>query len=295
MTPLISVVMPLFNAGDTLSLALASLQAQTYSNWECVMVDDGSTDNPARIVEKVCDSRILCHPLDRNRGRGYARQHGLDLARGEYIAFLDADDWLYPDKFQEQLNLFDAEPGLAMVSTGMAISNACDRLIGVRKANGSRPVLHAPMKHPGMPPVAFATSMITADLAKRTGFDASFPIAEDTDFLLRALLGARYAVLPAPLYVYRRQNFTRLAGVSSALNYCCRMFRKHLPEHPLHSGIEIAKARGKQAIYHSAAALGLWNHMIARRSQVPDATDYRAYEDAWQTVSGIAARHALSV
>ena len=189
MMPLISVVMPVFNATDTLPLALASLQAQTYDDWQCIIVDDGSTDNPEHIINAVGDSRIQCRRLDRNHGRGHARQYALEMAQGKYIAFLDGDDWLYPDKFQDQVELLEAEPDVAMVSTGMAIANTNDQLVGVRYSNGSAPVLHPPMKHPGMPPLAFAPSMIRADLAKQTGFDTTFPIAEDADFLLRALLG----------------------------------------------------------------------------------------------------------
>ena len=75
MMPLISVVMPVFNATDTLPLALASLQAQTYDAWQCIIVDDGSTDNPEHIINAVGDSRIQYHRLDRNHGRGYARQY----------------------------------------------------------------------------------------------------------------------------------------------------------------------------------------------------------------------------
>lgn len=295
MNPLISVVMPLFNAADTLPLALASLQAQTCENWECIVVDDGSTDNPARVIQTVSDSRIQYHRLDRNRGRGYTRQHALEIAQGRYITFLDADDWIYPNKFQDQAELLKAEPGLAVVSTGMAISNARDELVGVRNANRNEPVLRPRMEHPGMPPLAFAPSMITADLAKQTGFDTSFPIAEDADFLLRALLGKRYAVLPTPLYVYREQGAMTLSKVSPALNYCCRMFRKQFDQHPVHSAIEIAKARGKQLLYHSSATLGLWDYMIARRSCVPNAVDHQQYQNAWQIISKIAAGYAPAV
>jgi len=295
MKPLISVVMPLFNAADTLPLTLASLQAQTCENWECIVVDDGSTDNPARVIQTVSDSRIQYHRLDRNRGRGYARQHALEIAQGRYITFLDADDWIYPEKFQDQAELLKAEPGLALVSTGMAISNASDQLVGVRSANRNDPVLRPLMKHPGMPPLAFAPSMLTADLAKKTGFDTSFPTAEDVDFLLRALLGKRFAVLPAPLYVYRESGSTTLNKASSALDYCCRMFRKQFDQHPVDSAIEIAKARGKQLIYHSAATLGLWDYMIARRSRVPNAADHQQYQNALQIISKLAAGYALAV
>ncbi|MGA9041179.1 MAG: glycosyltransferase family 2 protein [Terriglobales bacterium] len=294
MRPLISVVMPLFNAAGTLPLALASLQAQTCENWECIVVDDGSTDNPERIIKKVGDSRIQYHRLDRNHGRGYARQHALEFAQGKYITFLDADDWIYPDKFRHQVELLEAEPNLAVVSTGMAISNACDQLVGVRNVSSNRPVFPAPMKHPGMPPLAFAPSMIVTDLAKQTGFDTSFPISEDADFLLRALLGRRYAVLSTPLYVYREPGSATLSKVSSALNYCCRMFRKQFDQYPIDSAIEIAKTRGKQMIYHSAAALGLWDYMIARRSHAPSAADHREYQNAWHAISKITDGYALA-
>ncbi len=130
--PLISVVMPLFNAANTVLVALASLQAQTYENWECVIVDDGSVDSSAQVVNTVRDARIHYLRLDRNRGRGYARQHGLEAARGRYITFLDADDWIYPNKFRQQVELLHAEPELAIVSTGMAITDSNDQLVGLR-------------------------------------------------------------------------------------------------------------------------------------------------------------------
>jgi glycosyltransferase involved in cell wall biosynthesis len=295
MTPLISVVMPLFNAAGTLPFALASLQAQTCDAWECIIVNDGSTDHPERIIHAVGDSRIRCHHLDHNRGRGYARQFALELARGKYIAFLDADDWLYPDKFRDQVELLEAEPDVAAVSTGMAISNASDELVGVRNALGSKPVMRSAMKYPGMPRLAFAPSMMTVDLAKHTGFDTSFPIAEDADFLLRALLGKRYAILPASLYVYREPGSTTLNKVSSAMDHCCRMFQKQIEQYPLNSVIEIAKARGKQMIYRSAATLGLWDYVIARRSRVPNDSDRQQYQDAWRTVSSILSGYSLVV
>jgi hypothetical protein len=295
MRPLISVVMPLFNAADTVLFALASLQAQTCENWECVIVDDGSSDNSRHIIQTVCDSRIQYHRLDRNRGRGYARQRALEIAQGRYIAFLDADDWIYPDKLLCQAEIFVAEPELAIVSTGMAISNMEGQLVGVRSVGKSGPVSHPPLKHLGMPPLAFAPSMIVAELAKTTGFDPSFPIAEDVDFLCRAMSGKRYAVLPVPLYVYREQGSATLAKVSSALEYCCRIFAKQSKQRPVESVIEIAKARGKQLIYHSAAALGLWDYMISRRSQTPSQADFQQYHNAWQIVSESLSAHVLAV
>jgi glycosyltransferase involved in cell wall biosynthesis len=293
--PLISVVMPVFNAADTLPLALASLQAQTCENWECIVVNDGSTDDPEKIVRAVCDARIQYHSLDRNRGRGYARQCGLEMSRGRYITFLDADDWIYPEKFDEQTNLLEEQSDLALVSTGMAISNARNQLVGLRSARGRAPVIYAPRLCLGMPGFPFAPSMIVADLAKKTGFDTSFPIAEDVDFLMRAVSGQRYAMLDSALYVYREQGFATFSKVNSALDHCCRMFAKRLDQYPLRSCTEIVKARTKQIVYCSAHALGVFDYMIARRSQHPGAEDLQQYRNAWNIVSRVAAGYSAVV
>jgi glycosyltransferase involved in cell wall biosynthesis len=295
MMPLVSVLTPLFNAADTLPLALASLQAQTYENWECIIVDDGSTDDPAAVIKSVRDTRIQSHRLDRNHGRGYARQHALEIARGRYVTFLDGDDWICPTKFREQVELLTAQPDIAIVSTGMAISNQNGELAGIRNSAVGKSAMNAALWRLGMPPLAFAPSMMAADLAKKTGFDSSFPISEDVDFLLRALLGKRYAVLPDPLYVYREPGSTTLHKGSAALNYCCRMFMKHFDQYPVDCTIEIAKARGKQVVYHAAAALGLWEQIIARRSRPPSAAERQQYQDAWKTVTNVAHRAALAV
>jgi GT2 family glycosyltransferase len=294
MKPLISVIMPAFNAVDTILFAFASLQAQTCGDWECIIVDDGSTDETARIVQAVGDSRIRFHGLNPNRGRGYARQYGLSMALGKYVAFLDADDWIYPNKLCDQLQLLEDEPDIAIASTGMAIVDANEHLVGVRSVESNCPVIHDPLKRIAMPPLAFAPSMIVASLAQAAGFDPTFPIAEDADFLLRVMFGRPYAILPAPFYVYREHASATLPKVSASLDYCFAMFAKHMDQHPVGGAVEIAKARAKQMIYRSGSALGFWEHMIRRRSRTPNPADREQYEQAWQAVSKIEASYSCA-
>jgi hypothetical protein len=108
------------------------------------------------------------------------------------------------------------------------------------------------------------------------------------------LLSKRFLVLPAPLYVYREQGSVTLERVSSALAYCCRMFMKQFDQHPVRCIFEIGKARGKQVIYHAAAASGLWEQIIARRSRPPSSEERQQYQDAWKTVTNIAHEGALT-
>ena len=97
-TPLISVVIPAYNAEQFLDETLESVLSQTYENWECIIVNDGSTDNTESIAKKWCekDARFRCFYKE-NSGASDTRNFGIKEARGEYIAFLDADDLYMPN------------------------------------------------------------------------------------------------------------------------------------------------------------------------------------------------------
>ena len=102
MTPLVSVIIPAYNAERYIGRALCSSLEQTYRNLEIVVVDDGSTDGTARIVQEIRDPRIV-YIQQANAGQGNARNRGIRECRGDYIGFLDADDLYMPGKVQRQL------------------------------------------------------------------------------------------------------------------------------------------------------------------------------------------------
>lgn len=102
MTELISIIVPIYNLGNYLPDCICSIQAQTYKNLEALLVDDGSTDDSGEIAEKAAkaDSRIrVIH--QKNKGLSSARNTGIGQARGEYIFFLDGDDWIEPTAISE--------------------------------------------------------------------------------------------------------------------------------------------------------------------------------------------------
>ncbi len=118
--PRVSAVIIFWNAEEFLAEAVESVFAQTYPDWELLLVDDGSTDASTAIARAYANRypdqvRYLQHDHHANRGRSASRNLGIRYARGEYIAFLDADDVWLPDKLSQQVALLESQPGATMV------------------------------------------------------------------------------------------------------------------------------------------------------------------------------------
>ena len=120
-TPPISIIMPTYNGMPYLRQAIESVRNQTFSNWELIVIDDGSTDDSLRWLESVADSRICVLRNEHSGHRGRLRNRGLANARGEWIAFNDSDDRWRPQKLERQLAYHSAHPALRWSYTGRAV------------------------------------------------------------------------------------------------------------------------------------------------------------------------------
>src|SRR5689334_10222474 len=100
----VAIVMPSFNSSRHIRTAIASVLAQSYSNWELVIADGGSRDETCRIVEEFAkkDQRIRLLKNEKDHGPAHARYLAIKASRAPYVAFLDADDWWLPRKLEEQ-------------------------------------------------------------------------------------------------------------------------------------------------------------------------------------------------
>lgn len=110
MSKLVSVIIPAYNVGSYLKDTLESVISQSYTNWECLVIDDGSTDETSVIVRDFVhkDSRILYFHKS-NGGLCSARNYGLSMAKGDYIQYLDGDDLLFPDKLDKMIKRYEHE------------------------------------------------------------------------------------------------------------------------------------------------------------------------------------------
>jgi glycosyltransferase involved in cell wall biosynthesis len=116
---MVSIIVPFFNAARFIRETVESVLGQTYDDWELLLIDDGSTDDSTRMARDwaAAHDRIfyLEHPGHENRGASMARNLGIEEARGEFIAFLDADDIWLPDKLERQVEIMSRHPEVALV------------------------------------------------------------------------------------------------------------------------------------------------------------------------------------
>ena len=117
--PKVSVIIPSFNSAKYLPQAIESVLNQTYKDYEIIVIDDGSTDNTKELIAPYLSK--IRYVYQDNQGAGEARNRGLDLARGELIAFLDADDIFLPHKLKEQVAIFAAQPEIGIVNSGFRV------------------------------------------------------------------------------------------------------------------------------------------------------------------------------
>lgn len=112
--PKISVVMPVYNGEKYLREAIDSILNQTFTDFEFIIIDDGSTDNTEKIIKSYDDNRILCIKNEKNLGVADSLNRGLDMARGEYIARMDADDISLPERFEKQVRFLKKHKNVAV-------------------------------------------------------------------------------------------------------------------------------------------------------------------------------------
>ncbi len=151
MEKLVSIITPTYNCAEFIGRTIESAQAQTYSNWEMIIVDDLSSDDTKDIVDKYAknDSRIKYHLLQKNSGAAVARTEAMKLASGSYMAFLDSDDIWTPDKLEKQI-AFMEQNGYAFSCTAYEQIDEDDVPLGkiiktVKKTNYNRLLLDCPV------------------------------------------------------------------------------------------------------------------------------------------------------
>ena len=215
MEPLITIAIPVFNGEKTLAFTIKSVLAQTYENWELFIVNDGSTDGSMDVANQFSDSRIQIVDDHINKGLIERLNFITSIANGKYIARMDADDIMHPERLKRQVAFMEADPLLDVIDSAIYIINENNEVEGIRNTE-SLPVskasvlIHCLLTHPAV-------------LGKKEWFvkypyDPDYLRAEDYELWIRGYDKSKYGRIQEPLLFYREGNVNIRNYVNSSIS-----------------------------------------------------------------------------
>lgn len=213
MSPVVTIGLPFHNDEATLAAAIRSVERQTFADWELLLVDDGSTDASATIAQAATsDTRIRLVADGVNCGLPARLNQIASLARGEFLARMDADDLMHPDRIGRQVAVLRAQPDLDVVGTATFLLDPDLAIVGRSRVRDAAKV-SSNLRYP-----VFSHPTVTGrtDWFRTHRYDEDLLRAQDLDLWNRAAPESRYAVLDEPLLFYRRHSTADLGGKDRA-------------------------------------------------------------------------------
>ncbi|MCP4649291.1 MAG: glycosyltransferase [PVC group bacterium] len=216
--PLISVLMPAYNAKQYIKEAIESIINQTFKDFEFIIIDDNSKDNTWDIIQEYAhkDSRIVALKNDENLKLSKTLNKGLAQAKGKYIARMDADDISVPDRFQKQINYMERYPEVGILGGAMELRDINDKFIGIRKYSVMDEKIkkyiyrYCPFCHPAI--------MLKKDVLNQVGgYNEQWNPAEDYDLYFRIGKITKFANLKDILIKYRVVPQSMTTGLTNEM------------------------------------------------------------------------------
>lgn len=200
--PKVSVLMTVYNGDPYLKEAIDSIVAQTFSDWELIAVENGSSDKSPAILDSYSDERIRVFALPQNIGRTPALRYAFEQAQGEYTAVLDADDVSCPERLMKQVAYLDQHPEVGVVGTWTKLINRLGEEIGSIEPPVDGNELYEVLGWSN--PIAHSTIMYRTEHAKRLGgYPAAYTYAQDLALILALSRISRISIMGEYLCRYR--------------------------------------------------------------------------------------------
>jgi len=229
--PLVSVIVPVYNGEFFLAGAVENIRRQDYNPVEIIIVDDGSTDNTAKIAGHFENEVICVH--QENRGPAAARNKGLQKARGDVISFLDVDDLWSENKLSLQLTLFTEVPSLEIV---LGLSQP----MKLRKEEDGRSEFEK--WYDPYCALLLGAAVFRRSVFDKVGFfDETLHYGEDTDWFMRAReQGVSMTITEAVTLFYRRHEFNMTLDTAARNRYFVKVLKKSLDRRRQKGGGSVA-------------------------------------------------------
>lgn len=225
---MISIGIPFYNAEKYLALSIQSVISQSYKNWKLILVDDGSTDNSLKIAQEFAarDSRIRVISDGENKKLPYRLNQLIVESKGEFIARMDADDIMHPQRLEKQLQFLEKNKHYDLVSSGLISIDSQNKVKGFRCVGQlydefSSPNLSYPIVHPSV--------MARKSWYERNQYSLAYPRAEDFELWTRAIKSKDFkmAVLPDLLLYYREEGNLSIDKIINSYKDTLKIYSKY--------------------------------------------------------------------
>jgi glycosyltransferase involved in cell wall biosynthesis len=261
---MVSVVIPVFNGGGTVGAAIESVRRQTYGDHEIIVVDDGSTDETPSVVAAFGDG--VRYVRQENRGVSAARNVGLAEARGEYVAFLDADDLWLRRKLEKQVAVLWSEPAVVAVQCSAYLVDDDLRVIEARRCSPAQDTCLDYLLFRNLPSFGSSVLVRKARIQALGGFATDLPAIEDWDLVCRLATHGRMKSIPDFLVLYRQHVKNRSRNVDTHIEAGSRILGRFFSDPTLDPLLRREEARVWARFYAMLAGgyfrYGEWRHAL---------------------------------
>jgi glycosyltransferase involved in cell wall biosynthesis len=268
--PLVTVGLPFFNEAAHLEEAIRSVLVQTTTDFELLLVDDGSTDGSVAIARSFSDPRITFITDGRRRGLPARLNEIVARARAPLVARMDADDVMHPTRLSREMAVLATEPSCDVVGTWAVLVDGADHPFGVVEGAPNPPTRATALLQGVLP---HATVVCRRSWLLANPYDETLTRAEDRDLWCRTVTTTRFAVIPECLYVIRVDvdKPTFLASYVEGQRQNRQIFARYGPAFVgrLETARLIATARAKSICMRVFVGVGLEGRLVARRGRAP--------------------------
>jgi len=282
--PLVSIGMPVRNCEKTLPLALRSLLAQTYRQWELLLTDDGSSDETLRLAEQFTDPRIKIYADGQNQGLAARLNQAIDMGQGKYFARMDGDDVAYPERLERQVSYLEQHPEVDLVGAWVIVFNQAGIPLGKRAspeahdAICARPFAGFPIAHP--------TYVGRLEWFRCYRYDEALPKSQDQELLLRAYRFSRFANVPEILLGYREERIHLKKILTGRWFFAKALAREFCRQRRPGLAVRAVVEQVLKAILDCVAVgSGLNYHLLRHRAWPLSDSERRKWEYVWRIVN----------
>ncbi len=233
--PKVSVIIPTYNRAEYLPDAIESVLAQTFNDCEIIVVDDGSIDDTQATLQPWITAGKIRYDSQTNQGVSAARNRGIQLAAGEYLAFLDSDDVFVAEKLAKQVAILDADAGVGLVHNNFRRVDMAENLLAERDTSKLDGYIYPEMLLDWSVLIPPSCVMLrAATLAETGGFDEAMRWGEDIDLWRRVARHYRFAAIPETLTTMRvhAENTSGAKADPRAIDDFERYLQKALDDDP---------------------------------------------------------------